>query len=177
MKILAISDSHYYNEDLNRILKKYKNSVDCIVHCGDSSLKQDDLLIKQMDIVVKGNHDDEDFPIYEIYNHICVTHGHYYNVYKNYDELLKLCKDNNCFLCIHGHTHVPTFQIYKQIYFINPGSLMMNRGSYGFGTYAIINLDNNQINVDFFHHHTDMHVSNDILTEGLELLDEFKKLV
>ena len=149
-----------------------------MIHCGDSSLTLEDPLIHQYDIVVKGNHDDAAFPKYRVYQDICVTHGHYYNVYYGYDDLIKLCQSHHCHLCLHGHTHVPTHQIHQGIHFINPGSLMMNRGSYGYGTYALIDIrDNNDIQVEFHHCQTDEICNQDILDEGLELLEEFKTLL
>lgn len=176
MKILVVSDTHLFGDDLRRIVNLYQTKVDLMIHCGDSSLPLNGPLIRQFDIVVKGNHDDAMFPRYEVYQNICVTHGQYYNVYYGYDELIHLCQKKHCQVCFHGHTHVPTHQIHQGIHFINPGSLMMNRGSYGYGTYAIVNLNEN-IEVNFYHHHTDMLCSHKILDEGLELLDEFKTLL
>lgn len=177
MNILVVSDSHLFGNDLQRITKLYKNKVDFMIHCGDSSLTLEDPLIHQYDIVVKGNHDDAAFPKYRVYQDICVTHGHYYNVNYGYDDLIKLCQSHHCHLCLHGHTHVPTHQIHQGIHFINPGSLMMNRGSYGYGTYALVNYENNHTQVTYYHHQTDHPVDESILIEGLELLDEFKQLL
>ena len=73
--------------------------------------------------------------------------------------------------------HVPTHQIHQGIHFINPGSLMMNRGSYGYGTYALIDYKDNKVQVTYYHHQTDHPVDESILIEGLELLDEFKQLL
>lgn len=177
MKILIVSDSHLYGDDLLRVVTKYKGQVDLMIHCGDSSLPKDDELIKQFDVVVKGNHDDANFPKYRIIDDICVTHGHFYNVYYGYDELIELCLQNQCHICFHGHTHVPTHQIYQGIHFINPGSLMMNRGSYGYGTYAIVEYSKNQLLLNYYHHQSDELCSQDILDEGLELLAEFKEIL
>lgn len=177
MKILVVSDSHLFGDDLQRITNKYKRKVDLMIHCGDSSLPIDDEVIRQYDIVVKGNHDDALFPRYQVYQDICVTHGHFYNVYAGYHELIKLCKSQNCHLCFHGHTHVPTYQIHEDIHFINPGSLMMNRGTYGYGTYVIVEYNNKHLQIEYYHHHSDQKVSKDILIEGKEWLEEFKKYV
>ena len=177
MKILVVSDSHLFGDSLERITQKFKNKVDLMIHCGDSSLDIFNPLIRQYDIVVKGNHDDAPFPKYMINDDICVTHGHFYNVYKSYDQLIELCHQNNCHVCFYGHTHVPTHQIHNHIHFINPGSLMMNRGSYAYGTYAIVEINDNELIVNFYHHLTDEVCPHSILEEGIELLEEFKKLV
>lgn len=176
MKILVVSDSHLYNDHLIRILDLYQNSVDLMIHCGDSSLPIDDSIINRFDIVVKGNHDDADFPIFIKYQDICVTHGHYYHVYYGYDELITLCQEQNCHICFHGHTHVPTIQVYQDITFINSGSVMINRGSYGYGTYAIVNIIDKHLDIEYFNSETDEKVSQSILDEGLELLEEFKNI-
>lgn len=177
MKILVMSDSHLYGNYLQNVLEHFKNQVDITIHCGDSSLKIDDPIMKKIDIAVLGNHDFDSYPKYTIYQNICVTHGHLYNVYYGYDELIKLCKENHCQICLHGHTHVPTIQHHQGITFINPGSLMMNRGSYGYGTFALIYIDNQNIDVKFLHHTTFDDCPESILIEGFELLDEFKQLV
>lgn len=176
MKILLVSDTHYFNDNLERILDKYKNVVDICIHCGDSSLNKDHPLMKQFDYIVQGNHDDYPYPIFETFSSILITHGHKYNVYKGYDMLIKLCKEMNVHYCFHGHTHVPTLQVKENIVFVNPGSLMMNRGNYGFGTYAIIDIDTKCYTIQFYNHETDEPASEEILHEGLLLLEEFKNI-
>ena len=111
MRILVVSDSHMYNDILDDITKRWKNKVDLLVHCGDSSLLPNDPLIKDYNIVVHGNHDEEVFPHYVVYEDIFVTHGNDYHVYSGYDELIEACKENKCHICFHGHTHVPTIQV------------------------------------------------------------------
>ena len=177
MKLLVVSDSHLYKDHLQRVVKLYRSQVNYMIHCGDSSLPLDNPYIQKFDIVVRGNHDDAPFPIYQVLQNICITHGHYYDVYYGYDKLIQLCQEHDCFLCLHGHTHVPTFQKHQNIYFLNPGSLMMNRGSYGYGTYALINIQNKDIQVEFRHCETDEVCHQDILDEGLDLLEEFKQLL
>ena len=46
MRILVVSDSHMYNDILDDITKRWKNKVDLLVHCGDSSLLPNDPLLK-----------------------------------------------------------------------------------------------------------------------------------
>lgn len=178
MKILVLSDSHLYNDYLQKVTQKYKNHVDLMVHCGDSSLKKSDPIMQEYSIAVLGNHDYDTYPQYQIYQNICVTHGHLYHVYGGYEELITLCQQNQCQICFHGHTHVPTHQIYQGIHFINPGSLMMNRGSYAFGTYAIVDLEESSINVTYYHHENHEVVDSSlILNEGLQLLEDFKQII
>lgn len=176
MKLLVVSDSHLYGNELHRITDLYQNQVDYLIHCGDSSLAIDDPDILKFDVVVKGNHDDAPFPIFQTLHHICITHGHCYQVYEGYEALIQLCQKQDCQICLHGHTHVPTYQQHQGITFINPGSLMMNRGSYGYGTYALLSIDK-EVHIEFHQAQTDQLCSSEILTEGLQLLDEFKQLI
>lgn len=175
MKILILSDTHMNNDILEDILS-YRKDCDLIIHCGDTSLPYHNKY-KEIDYIVKGNHDyDENYPTFIIHDDLLITHGHLYNVYKNYDQLITLCKENNIHYCFHGHTHVPTLQVHEGITFINPGSTMINRGSYGYGTYAIASIDKDSCTCHFYHHITHECVDT-ILEEGYTLLEEFKKLV
>ena len=91
-KILLISDTHRFLDHLPRLVKKYRRSVDLMIHCGDSALPKNDPIMSQFDIAVRGNHDEEAYPAYVKHEHILVTHGHLYNVYDGYDELIPLCQ-------------------------------------------------------------------------------------
>lgn len=53
MKILLVSDSHRFLDHLPRIVKKYKGTVDLMIHCGDSALPKNDKVMKQFDIAVE----------------------------------------------------------------------------------------------------------------------------
>ena len=176
MKILVMSDSHMYNDILEKIISKYEEDVDMIIHCGDSSLPYDHPLMKKCHIRVLGNHDTGNYPKYVIHKNILITHGHLFQIYHGYEKLVDLCAANHCKICFHGHTHVPTIQRIKGITFINPGSIMINRGTYGYGTYAIVEVNNETIDVNFHNSETLERCSFSIIEEGLRTLDEFKQL-
>jgi putative phosphoesterase len=175
MKILVISDIHYENDIMKAVIAHVNEHVDKIFCLGDTSLKVDDERLKDIDLIVKGNHDfDDHFPITITYQNILLTHGNHQGVYASYDTLLKQAKDNNCTIVLHGHTHVPTHQIIDGVHFMNPGSLMINRGSYGYGTYALLETD--PFSLHFYHHTTYRQVDDEVLEEGLETLAEFKAI-
>ena len=176
MKILLVSDSHRFLDHLPRVVRKYKGNVDLMIHCGDSALPSNDPVMELFDIAVQGNHDDDSYPEVVVYGDILVTHGHLYNVYDGYDELITLCKENRCTLCFHGHTHVPVIRNLQGITFVNPGSLMANRGTYPFGTYAIVNIFND-IQVAFYRSDNDVMCQDSILQDGLRQLEEFRRLI
>ena len=132
-------------------------------------------VIETNKMIEQENLDEEVFPHYVVYKDIFVTHGNDYHVYSGYDELIEACKENNCHICFHGHTHVPTIQVHEDITFVNPGSAMINRGSYGYGTYAVVETE--PFNV-IYYDNLDHHICNqEVLEEGMALLEEFKKIV
>ncbi len=174
MKILVISDIHYENDIMAKVIA-HEDHVDKIFCCGDTSLEVDDPKLKDIDLIVKGNHDfDDRFPITITYQNILLTHGNHQFVYAGYDRLYKQAIENHCQIVLHGHTHVPTHQVINGIHFINPGAIMINRGSYGYGTYAILETD--PVTVHFYHHKTFQMVDDEVLDEGLETLEEFKEI-
>jgi putative phosphoesterase len=177
MKILAIADEE--SKYLWDYFEKSKlEGIDLIISCGDLDPRYLSFLATFTSapvLYVHGNHDEEVFPHYVVYEDIFVTHGNDYHVYSGYDELIEACKENKCHICFHGHTHVPTIQVHEGITFVNPGSAMINRGSYGYGTYAIV--DTQPFNI-IFYDNLDHHICNqEVLDEGMQLLKEFKKLV
>ena len=178
MKILCVSDSHLENDILKNITNRYP-TMDMYVHCGDSSLPIHNTLLTKY-LVVKGNHDDADFQeeiIVTIKNYrFLIIHGNKWSVYQGYDELLAYMKSNSIDICFHGHSHVPTFYRQDNKTIINPGSTMINRASYGFGTYAIITIEDS-IAVDFYHHITHQKCTKLALEDGKKTLDAFKQLL
>lgn len=178
MQILCVSDSHLENDILKEITNRY-SKMDYYIHCGDSSLDEEDPLLMSY-YVVKGNHDISNFPqdiILQLGKFRClITHGNHYHVYYGYDRLLEYMKKEDIDLCLHGHTHVPTYLKQDRKVIINPGSTMINRASYGFGTYAIISL-NQDVEVHFFNHISHQECTEMVLKEGKKTLQEFYQLL
>lgn len=178
MKILCISDSHLENAILKNITATYP-SMDMYIHCGDSSLPVDDPLLDNY-LVVKGNHDDADFKeeiIVSIAKYRClIIHGNKWNIYKDYKDLLGYMEKNKIDICFHGHSHVPTFYQKNNKTIINPGSTMINRASYGFGTYAIVTIEDT-IEVKFYHHISHKECTKLAISDGKKTLQAFKKLI
>lgn len=177
MKILCVSDSHLENNILQNITNHYP-LMDFYIHCGDSSLNIEAPLLKKY-IVVKGNHDDAPFE-----NQILITldkyrclilHGNGMNLYIGYQELLEYMETHHIDICFHGHTHIPTFYQQGNKTIINPGSTMINRASYGFGTYAIVTLEDG-IAVSFYHHTTFEDCTSLALSDGTKTLEAFRQI-
>lgn len=177
MIILLVSDSHSYNEELDFILKNIK--YDVLIHCGDCNFSINSNYHDIFNYIVRGNHDEDYLPINQSLkinnNNILITHGQKYNVYYGYDDLVNYMNENNYDICFHGHTHVPHIEKYKNKLFINPGSVMYNRGNSGCGSFAIVEI-NNTINVNFYDSRTLKKIPQSIIDMDQGILNEFKLL-
>ncbi len=178
IKLLVCGDSHGDNEILKQLVDRYPY-LDHYIFCGDSNLEMGDPLLKKFH-AVKGNHDLGDFPENLIVptekGKILVTHGHLWDVYYSYEELKKYMRENNVIICFHGHTHIPSYVEEDGLVFVNPGSLMINRADYGFGTYAIVEWGA-KIDVRFYHFKTHLDVTDMVLMEGKKTLKEIRDLL
>ena len=142
MKILLVSDSHSDYESLNRLYQMYPN-MDLYLHAGDS--EQDEFSIKPF-ISVRGNCDHYyDFP------NFLVIPSPYGNIYVQHTPFVSksVINEHNAKIVIHGHTHSRRNEMINGILFINPGAISYARDKYD-GSYAIINIEENQIEVKFY---------------------------
>lgn len=118
MKYLIISDSHSNNEDLMKLINKYKGYK--VIHLGDRKMDVDG-------INIKGNCDltGDNYKIIDVNSKKWfITHGNLYDV--KYDELkiYYMAKSVNADVCLFGHTHKRCDYEYDNIRFINPGALL-----------------------------------------------------
>ncbi|GER68649.1 phosphoesterase [Weizmannia acidilactici] len=157
MKLLIVSDSHGLTEELSELQEQYGDSVDALIHCGDSELRAGQIEIKDF-LIVRGNCDFERrFPL-DITkkidgNTIFVTHGHHYNVKMTLMNLNYKAKEVDADFVFFGHSHVLGAEMIDNRLFLNPGSLLMPRGRVE-KTYAIVEKEGNTIRVSFY---TDKH--------------------
>ncbi|MGN1296078.1 MAG: YfcE family phosphodiesterase [Bacilli bacterium] len=144
-KILVVSDDHGHREYLEMLVQKYPN-FDYYLHAGDSEEYEQNLYPF---ISVKGNNDyymDKLTRIITIDNHrIFLTHGHRTFLSKN--VMISTCKNNNCDIYIHGHTHRPYYECVDGIHMLCPGSLTYPRSFFG-ASYAIITIDGDDVKVE-----------------------------
>ena len=134
MKILVVSDTHGYEENMKAVLAR-EGMPDCVIHLGDSEdsgAHMRSLLTCPLHIVA-GNCDFfSDLPrvaIAEIGGHrILMTHGHYHYVSVGIRDLAEEAKANGCDVAMFGHTHRPFFdQSDPELTILNPGSLSFPR--------------------------------------------------
>lgn len=180
MQLLVLSDTHLQNNLLKNITDRYP-TMDYYIHCGDSSLENDNPLLAKY-LTVNGNHDQSgNFKtniIFKAGKYRClITHGNKFNIYYGNEQLITFMKKKHIDIAFHGHTHVPAYSVIENKYIINPGSVMVNRSSYGFGTFAIVTIIENNIDVKFYHSSTFEECTNLVLNDGIIMLEEFKKIL
>lgn len=179
MQLLVLSDTHLQNDLLKKITDRYPN-MDYYIHCGDSSLKNNNPLLTKY-LTVNGNHDQlGTFNINIIFKaekyRCLITHGNKFNIYYGNDQLITFMKKKHIDIAFHGHTHVPVCSVIENKYIINPGSVMINRGSYGFGTFAIVSIIKDNIDVKFYHSSTFEECTDLVLNDGKLMLEKFKSI-
>ena len=142
MKILLVSDSHSDYQALDELANKYPN-MDLYLHAGDS--EQDEFSIKPF-ISVRGNCDHYyDFPNYLV---IPSPIGNIYVQHLPYISK-SVINEHNAKIVIHGHTHTRRKEMKNGILYVNPGAISYARDKFN-GSYAIIEIDNKNIEVKFY---------------------------
>lgn len=109
MKLLVVSDSHSERDCLIHLKEKYENTVDAMIHCGDSELEADDPAIQGFH-TVRGNCDfGGGFPndwVGEVDGYrIFTTHGHLYNIKMTLMNLRYRARELNADFAFFGHSH------------------------------------------------------------------------
>ncbi len=160
MKIMFLSDIHGSAKYTKLALEKFEEEkADKLVLLGDlmyhgprNPLSEEynpkevaEILnrYKEKIIAIRGNCDSEvdqmllEFPIMSDYTEILfnevkifATHGHIYNK----ENMPKLNKGD---IFIHGHFHIPMVEVFKDVYYFNPGSITLPREN-SKNSYAIL---------------------------------------
>ena len=148
-KILVLSDSHSYFDEVLKIFEKEKPGI--VIGAGDGIKDIDDLSYVHPEAkyyMVKGNcdyfdrnHNEEN--LFEIDGvKIFLTHGHLYDVKRSLSSIKVIGEKLNVSLMIVGHTHKPYIEKYGDITLFNPGATEDGR-------YGVIILENS--NIQLFH--------------------------
>ncbi len=141
MKILVISDSHGLEN--NQEIISYEN-CNVAFHLGDSQLMANDRDLSQFNVKVRGNCDfDRNFTISEVVEisglRFFLTHGHYYDVNYDLENLKKEAQLNHCNFALYGHTHVVNIDTDNDLITLNPGSTRKSRSHYP-ETYMVLKI-------------------------------------
>lgn len=153
LKLLIMSDSHGWADEVVQVVDRHKHEVDELIHCGDSELQVDSKELSGVK-TVKGNCDfGADFPeeIKETYGSLTlyVTHGHHYNVKMTYVPLSYRAEEVGANLVCFGHSHVADCFMEQGVLFINPGSMRLPRKPKE-QTYVICDITDTEVEVSFY---------------------------
>ncbi len=143
-KILIISDSHGTN-DFTKIIKH--ENPDLTLHAGDVELTKNNNALKDVDYIVIGNCDFENFKEYilvdKFQRKILLTHGHLFKVKSSLDSLYYFGEQNSANIIIYGHTHVEHIEKVQNTLILNPGSTAYGRGNVN-KSYILLEIHNNK---------------------------------
>jgi uncharacterized protein len=152
-KILVVSDSHGMTSELMKIKDLHRNSVDLMIHCGDSELMSDDPAIANFK-VVRGNCDWNEQFSEEVMEEldgkkIWVTHGHRHQVKSTLLPLSYRAAELGAAIVCFGHSHILGAELIGDVLFINPGSIRLPRLRKE-KTYCILDLNNDKIQLNVY---------------------------
>lgn len=133
MKILIVSDTHRRDANLVEVLKKEK-PIDLLIHLGDVEGSEDYIreIAECPTHIVSGNNDffcdlprEEEFMLGKY--RVLLTHGHYYYVSLDMQEIKRQAEARGVDLVMFGHTHRPLIEKSGKVLLVNPGSLSYPR--------------------------------------------------
>lgn len=162
MKVLVVSDTHGSKKELQRVLKRHREEVDTVIHCGDSELTSEDTILSGIHIV-EGNVDmPGQFPAevaVEVEGiTIYAAHGHLLNVKSDIQPIAREAEKKGASLVCSGHSHIAAAEVYQNRLFVNPGSLLMPRTRME-KTYAVVEFSNSaEADVRFYEEHSGQEV-------------------
>ncbi|MDR0615019.1 MAG: metallophosphoesterase [Lactobacillales bacterium] len=155
-KILVMSDSHGDYEIVKDIRNRYKGKVDLLFHNGDSELPATDKLWQDF-LVVGGNVDVAGFKDEQLLelgpDIIWQIHGHRYGINFGLKQLYVAAQKNKATIVLFGHLHRINCEKRQGILFVNPGSISQPRGSIQEKSYAILDLDEKMIKIQYYNRH------------------------
>lgn len=155
-KILIVSDSHGWTDELQSIKEQHSAEAEVMIHCGDSELMADDQAISGF-VTVRGNCDyesrfPEDAEVDVAGKKVFITHGHLYNVKSTLMSLSYRAKESNANIVCFGHSHLLGVEMIDGVLFINPGSIRLPRGRRE-RTYVILELKDEMVEVSIYDLH------------------------
>ncbi|MCI9123610.1 MAG: metallophosphoesterase [Eubacterium sp.] len=149
MRVLVISDTHGYHENLDEVLSR-ERPYERVIHLGDIEGAQDYIESAAGCPVeaVRGNNDFfSDLPDEQIIElagkRIFMTHGHYYYVSAGVEFLIREARGRDVDLVMFGHTHCPLVRQEGGLWVLNPGSLSYPRQDGHAPSYLIMEWEEN----------------------------------
>ncbi len=155
LKVLIISDSHGWEEEVMEIKQRHQHEVDAMIHCGDSELSHDSRELEGIH-TVQGNMDfDSKLPeelSFEVGKfHFFVAHGHLHQIKTTLMPISYRADEEGANIVCFGHSHIPGVEKVENKLFINPGSIRLPRTSHP-GSYVLLSADEalKEISVNFY---------------------------
>ncbi|MBM7571997.1 metallophosphoesterase family protein [Aquibacillus albus] len=153
-KVLIISDSHGWRDEVSQIKDRHSEEVDQFIHCGDSELETDATELNQY-LTVAGNCDfaskfpnEVEITIGTL--NFFVTHGHLYDVKSTLMRLDYRAEELGAHVVCHGHSHIAKAEKIGNRIILNPGSIRLPRMRRE-GTYAIMSWESmDDILIEFY---------------------------
>ncbi len=138
MRILVVSDTHGDASTLRQALLQQRKA-EVVIHLGDGAEEMEALACSfpaKAILQVRGNCDwNAPFPQAEEIvlegKRIYYTHGHIHRVKYGLYELDCAARERKADIVLFGHTHEPFQDYHDGLYFLNPGSLHGQQGTYG----------------------------------------------
>ncbi|MBM7555044.1 metallophosphoesterase [Thalassobacillus pellis] len=140
-RVLIVSDSHGFTNELQQLRDYYVNDVDAMIHCGDSELDHDAKPLEGF-YYSKGNVDfDRNMEEEKVFTvgdlTFLVTHGHLYQIKSSLMPLNYRAEEAGADVACFGHSHMAGAEKNHGRLFINPGSCRQPR-DHREPTYAIL---------------------------------------
>lgn len=150
MKVLIVSDSHGYDEEVKRCIDKEnaEGEIDCLIHLGD--VENDGEQIKSWVngpvIMVAGNCDSgyghPTSKTFRLGHHkVFAVHGHKHDVNISMQYLEYTALQYGCDIVMFGHTHCPWKKMDTELTVLNPGSIAFPRQAGKKPTYMVMEMD------------------------------------
>lgn len=147
MKILIVSDTHRHDSNLVKVIEKV-GTMDRLIHLGDVEGSEDYIrsLVSCPVHIVSGNNDffcdlprEEEFELGKY--HVLITHGHYYYVSLDTQEIRRQAISRGVDIVMFGHTHRPYLEIEDEVTLLNPGSISYPRQEGHRPSFMIMEID------------------------------------
>lgn len=147
MKVLIVSDTHRHDRNLEEVLRRV-SPIDCLIHLGDAEGSENHIrqIANAPVRIVSGNNDffcdlprEEEFMLGKY--KVLITHGHYYYVSLDLQELHRQAYARGVDIVMFGHTHRPHLEIGEHLTVLNPGSLSYPRQEGRLPSYIIMEID------------------------------------
>ncbi len=147
MRVLIVSDTHGYHDNLNQVLDEI-GKIDMFIHLGDIERSEHYIegMVNCPTHMVAGNNDfftrlpkEKEFQIGD--HKVFITHGHNYYVSGGTSHLKREALKRHTDIVMYGHTHRPKIEQEEGVYIVNPGSLSFPRQEGRKPSYLVLNVD------------------------------------